>query len=104
MVTPVAKDRFFLYNDLHIGIQQLTLKRFMATIQSTVGSTEAAIIARMIHPEKDDLPDDAAHALMRVLRFDQTDLDGMHELAVKNQDDALTPAEKDELESYLRIS
>lgn len=28
----------------------------------------------------------------------------MHELAVKNQDDALTPAEKDELESYLRVS
>jgi len=75
----------------------------MATAQSTIGSTEAAIIARMIHAEKADLPDDAAQVLLR-FKFDQTDLDRMHELAVKNQDDALTAAEKAELDSYLRLS
>jgi hypothetical protein len=75
----------------------------MATETSTSPTSEAAIIARMIHPEKADLPDDAAQTLLR-FKFDQTDLDRMHELAVKNQDDALTPAEKAELESYLRVS
>jgi hypothetical protein len=75
----------------------------MATIQGISNSKEAAIIARMVHPEKDDLPDDIARALLR-LSLDQSDLDRLHELVVKNQDDALTPAEKTELESYLRIS
>jgi cyanate lyase len=76
----------------------------MATAQDTTGSTEAAIIARMIHPEKADLPNDTAQAVLRLLSLDQTDLDRMHVLAVRNQDDALTPDEKAELESYLRIS
>ncbi len=76
----------------------------MATVQGTPTSTEAAIIARMIHPEKADLPNDAAQAVLRLLSFDQADLDRMHFLAVRNQDDALTPAEKAELESYLRVS
>ena len=66
-------------------------------------STEAAIITRMIHPEKDDLPDDIARGLLR-LSLDQSDLDRLHELVVKNQDGALAPAEKADLESYLRIS
>lgn len=75
----------------------------MATIQTNTGSTEAGIFTRMIHPEKPDLPNDDAQALLR-FKIDQTDLDRMHQLAVKNQDDALTPAEKSELESYLRVS
>jgi hypothetical protein len=75
----------------------------MATAQGITGSTEAAIIARIVHPEKDDLPKDIARGFLR-LSLDQSDLDRMHELVVKNQDDALTPAEKTELESYLRIS
>jgi hypothetical protein len=75
----------------------------MATIQGVSNSKEAAIIARMIHPEKDDLPDDIARGLLR-LSLDQSDLDRLHELVVKNQDDGLTRAEKTELETYLRIS
>ena len=50
-----------------------------------------------------DLPSNAAQALLTI-KFDKTDLDRMHQLAVKNQDDALTPAEKVELENYLRVS
>jgi hypothetical protein len=76
----------------------------MSTVQDIKGSTEAAIITRMIHPEKADLPNDAAQAVLRLLNLDQADLDRMHVLAVKNQDDAVTRAEKAELESYLRIS
>jgi hypothetical protein len=76
----------------------------MATAQNITGSTEAAIIARMIHAEKADLPKDTAQAVLGLFSFDQADLDRMHFLAVKNQDDALTPAEKAELETYLRVS
>ncbi len=76
----------------------------MATVQGIAGSTEAAIIARMIHVERADLPTDTAQAVLGLFNFDQADLDRMHDLAVKNQDDALTPAEKAELETYLRVS
>jgi hypothetical protein len=75
----------------------------MPTAQGITNSTEASIISRMIRPEKNELPDEAAKALLR-LSLDQSDLDRLHELVVKNQDDALSAAEKTELESYLRIS
>jgi hypothetical protein len=76
----------------------------MSTVEGITDSKEAAIIGRVIHPEKDDVPDrDIARAMLR-MSLDQSDLDRMHELIVKNQDDALTPAEKAELESHLRIS
>ena len=77
----------------------------MATQQQTgMGSdVEAAILARVVRPDNDDLPDEQAKALLR-MRFEQSDLDRLHELVVKNQDDALTPAEKKELEGYLRVS
>jgi hypothetical protein len=77
----------------------------MATQQQTgMGSdVEAAILARVVRPDNDDLPDEQAKALLR-MRFEQSDLDRLHELVVKNQDNALTPAEKKELEGYLRVS
>ena len=58
----------------------------------------------MIHPDEADLPGDVAEAVLKIFRLDQSDQDRLHELLVRNQDDALTPAEKEELESYLRIS
>jgi hypothetical protein len=77
----------------------------MATQQQTgIGSkVEAAILSRVIRPDKDDLPAEQAKALLR-FKFEQSDLDRLHELVAKNQDDDLTPAEKEELEGYLRIS
>jgi hypothetical protein len=48
----------------------------------------------MIHPENADLPNDAAQAVLRLINLDKSDLDRMHVLAVRNQDDALTPDEK----------
>ena len=76
----------------------------MATQSGTTSGTDAAIISRMIHPDEADLPGDAAEAVLKIFRLDQSDQDRLHDLLVKNQDDALTPAEKEELESYLRIS
>ena len=75
----------------------------MATAQDITGSKEAAILSRVIRPEKDDLPDERAKTLLR-LKFEQSDLDRLHELVVKNQDDELTADEKEELEDYLRVS
>src|SRR4051812_9220112 len=77
--------------------------QFMATAQGIARNSEAEILGRMIRPEEADLPAAVAQALLR-LQFDPSDLDQMHELAVKNQADALTPAESAELETYLRIS
>ena len=75
----------------------------MATIPATARSKEAGIITRMVHPDQDDWPADIAKGLLR-LSLDQSDLDRFHDLVVRNQDDALTSAERNELESYLRIS
>jgi hypothetical protein len=50
----------------------------MATAQGIAGSTEAAIVARIVHPEKDDLPKDIARGFLR-LSLDQTDLGRLHE-------------------------
>lgn len=76
----------------------------MATTQQHLeSSVEAGILARSIHPERDDLSQDAAKALLRV-RLDREDLERLHTLLQKNQEDALTPAEKADLESYLRVS
>jgi len=75
----------------------------MATAQSITGGREGAILARLIRPENNDLPAEAAKALLNI-RFDSDDLDRIHELVTKNQDDALTPTEKADLESYLHVS
>jgi hypothetical protein len=75
----------------------------MATVQGTTSNYEAAILSRVIRPEKDDLPEEQAKALLR-LNFEQGDLDRLHELVVKNQDDELTPVEKEGLKDYLRVS
>jgi hypothetical protein len=63
---------------------------------------EAAILARVLHPEQDELPLAAARAFLR-MGFGQYDRDRMHELAIKNQAGELTEAEQRELESYLRV-
>ena len=75
----------------------------MATGQHTTSNVEAAILTRIIHPERDDLSQEAANALLHV-GLEQQDLERIHVLVTKNQEDALTPAEKADLESYLRIS
>ena len=53
-------------------------------------TSDTAILSRLIRPEDDNLTPPAAEAWLTI-RFEQRDLDRMHELAVKNQDDKLTP-------------
>ncbi len=75
----------------------------MTTEMQTSLTGDAAVLARLVRPNDDDLPAAEAKALLNI-RFDSRELDRIHELVTKNQDDALTPAEKADLESYLRVS
>jgi hypothetical protein len=65
--------------------------------------SETAILARLVGLDEEDLPVAAAEAWLKV-RFEEHDLDRIHELLTGNQADALTPAEREELETYLRVS
>lgn len=65
-------------------------------------STPAAIWTRLLRPDRNDMPPEAAHYFLQ-LAFDQQDLDRMHALAVKNQADDLTDAEREELGAYRQI-
>jgi hypothetical protein len=56
----------------------------MTTTVESVPSTEAAILPRLIHPEQANLSSEAARALLE-LRFDQQDLDRLHELVMKTK-------------------
>ena len=75
----------------------------MATATNPVSTSETAIMARLIRPDDDSLSAEAAEGLLNI-RFESRDLDRMHELTVKNQDDALTPAERAEMDNYRRVS
>ena len=70
---------------------------------ATPQGTDAAILSRLIRLDADDLSYEAAQSLLE-LHFDREDLDRLHDLVSRNQDDTLNPAERSELESYLRIS
>jgi hypothetical protein len=72
-------------------------------VMDTTQGTDAAILSRLIRIDADDLSREAAQSLLG-LHFDREDLDRFHDLVSRNQDDALNPAERSELESYLRIS
>ena len=65
-------------------------------------TSDVAILSRLIRPEENSLTPEAAESLLRI-KFEQHDLDRMHELAVKNQDGVLTRREKREMENYRRV-
>jgi uncharacterized protein YnzC (UPF0291/DUF896 family) len=75
----------------------------MASETSKPATSEAANLGRLIRPDNGDLRAEAAEALLAI-RFDSRDLDRMHDLALKNQEDRLTPKEKAEMENYRRVS
>src|SRR5947209_15878317 len=65
-------------------------------------SAEAAILSRLVKPNRADFSSEVAAALLK-LDSDPADRDRMHELAVKGQEGSLTKAEEEELDSYRRI-
>lgn len=74
----------------------------MVTVAHTSPPSETAILSRLIRPEDDSLTPEAAEGFLRI-KFEQRDLDRMHELAVKNQDGLLTPQEQTEMANYRNV-
>jgi hypothetical protein len=63
----------------------------------------AAILARVIHPERADWSTHVASEVLQ-LRFVDEDQDRFHALLAKHYADTLTAAEADELERYLYVN
>ena len=68
-----------------------------ATTRST--ETEVTILARILENERGQLPRDLARYILD-LGFSERDKARMHDLAVRNQNDALNPVEKEELLAF----
>jgi hypothetical protein len=67
-----------------------------------VDSDEAAILSRVIEPDKATLSPAAARSLLE-LEFTREDQERMHQLLDKNQQGRLTKQEQQELDTYRRI-
>jgi hypothetical protein len=71
------------------------------TTANGTGQSEIAILARVLGNGRDQLPPDIARYILD-LGFSDDDKARMHDLAVRNQEDALTPTEKEELVAYAK--
>jgi hypothetical protein len=63
------------------------------------GETEITILARILGDERGRLSDDQARYILD-LDFSERDKSRMHDLAVRNQGDGLSNAEKEELFAF----
>ncbi len=63
--------------------------------------SEVAILARVLGNGQGHLPATVARYLL-TLQFSEDDKTRMHDLAVRNQDDALSAGEKEELFAYAK--
>jgi hypothetical protein len=63
------------------------------------GETEITIFARLLDNQSGRLSEDLARYLLQ-LGFSDSDKARMHDLAVRNQEDALSPAEREELLAF----
>jgi hypothetical protein len=71
-----------------------------ATANNT-GPSEVTILARLLGQGKDQMPAEMARYIL-TLGFSDDDKGRMHDLAVRNQQDALSPVEKEELFAYAK--
>lgn len=69
---------------------------------SSEPNLEAAIWYRLIRPDQDGLSLELARFFLD-LKFDEDDLNRIHELAVKNQEGLLSPEEEAQLRTYRRV-
>jgi hypothetical protein len=68
----------------------------MSTDAAHASENEVTILARILGNEDGQLPEEMARYILGLTISDR-DKARMHELAVRNQEDALTPAEKEEM-------
>lgn len=73
------------------------------TVETTTPTSEVTILSRVLDDEAARLPPGMARYVL-TLGFSDRDKARMHDLAVRNQDDALSPAEKEELLAYAKAS
>lgn len=71
------------------------------TPTAVADASEAAIFARVWDRTDRMTPELARHVLG--LTFAPADLARMHDLAARNRDGRATPAERDELDNYVRV-
>ncbi len=71
------------------------------TTANGTSHTEITILARVLGNDQGQLPSDIARYIL-TLGFGQRDKARMHDLAVRNQEDALTPVEREELFAYAK--
>jgi hypothetical protein len=73
------------------------------TAAAPPGENEVTILARILTKDDGRLPEDLARYLLD-LEVSERDKARMHELAVRNQNDDLTPTEKDELFAFAKAT
>jgi hypothetical protein len=66
-------------------------------------NTGTAILGRLLEPDNDDLSPEAARCFLS-LDFPKKDHRRMRQLSAKATAGRLTPAERDELDEYLRVA
>lgn len=71
----------------------------MATATQHPGENEVTILARILGNEGGELPAEMARYLLD-LKISERDRARMHDLAVRNQGDALSPEEREEMRAY----
>jgi len=71
----------------------------MSTATTHASENEVTILARFLGDWNGQLPKDVARYILD-LTISERDKARMHDLAVWNQDDALTPAEKEEMHAF----
>ncbi len=71
----------------------------MATATHKALESEVTILARFLGNGDDPLPKDVARYILGI-SISERDKARMHDLAVRNQNDALTVAERDEMHAY----
>jgi hypothetical protein len=74
----------------------------MVTQEAPDNDNEVTILARVLSNGNGALPSELARYILN-LKFSDRDKARMHDLAVRNQADALSPAEKDELSAFGKV-
>jgi hypothetical protein len=75
----------------------------MSTATPRHSEDEVTILARFLGNGDGQLPKDVARYILD-LHVSERDKARMHDLAVRNQDDALTPAEKKEMHAFAKAT
>lgn len=73
----------------------------MPNTKASGSLSEIDILARILGNDQGELPPDIARYIL-ARGFSEDEKARVHDLAVRNQDDALSPAEKEELFAYAK--